>query len=170
MKPISLDHRCTENGCPSEGQITSSSCLCHKTREQVAQKIILDLCEALEPFVASAGIENALSLYGDWRDALHPIRVVVTKAQMVAARTTLAALAKGHAAGARVYPATWEVGQRVRWIKTNEYGPSEGSFGTITRLRTPGTPGREYQVFWVTPDCEPKSSYWTTPDDVEPAP
>ena len=48
------------------------------------------LYDALEPFVNAAGIENGLSLFSKARDGLTPIRIVVTKAQVLEARRVLA--------------------------------------------------------------------------------
>ena len=68
-------------------------------------------------------------------------------------------------------PAVWEIGHRVRYTRSNEWGPNIGDAGTIVEVRTKdlGKPADEYQVFWVTPDYDKdgKSKYWTTPDDVE---
>lgn len=37
---IDLDHRCTDIECPMLGQRSSTSCRCHRTREQVAASLI----------------------------------------------------------------------------------------------------------------------------------
>ena len=71
------------------------------------------------------------------------------------------------------FPDKWEVGQRVVWIRGDEYGYTyPGLTGVVVELskecgeRT----GGEYQVFWCRPDGTPNgtSKYWTTPSDVRP--
>lgn len=43
-------HRCNEPLCPFNGQFSSSSCKCHKTREQMMDQRIEELEAALKPF------------------------------------------------------------------------------------------------------------------------
>lgn len=40
-------HRCTEKACPFVGQVTSKSCRCHKTAEQMLQERVAELEAAL---------------------------------------------------------------------------------------------------------------------------
>jgi hypothetical protein len=59
----------------------------------------------------------------------------------------------------------WQIGDKVRYTKTIDWGPSKGATGIITRIdeKDIGKPGNEYQVFWVS--CG-KGIFWTTPSDV----
>lgn len=41
-------HRCTEKECPFVGQVTSKSCRCHKTAEQMLSERVAELEAALE--------------------------------------------------------------------------------------------------------------------------
>ena len=40
-------HRCTDTGCPFVGQVTSKSCGCHKTAEQMLKERVEELEGAL---------------------------------------------------------------------------------------------------------------------------
>jgi len=40
-------HRCTDKGCPFVGQVTSKSCGCHKTAEQMLKERVEELEAAL---------------------------------------------------------------------------------------------------------------------------
>lgn len=74
------------------------------------------------------------------------------------------------------YPDQWRVGQRVVWVRGDQYGYTQpGMTGVVVEIcdecRTKS--GDEYQVFWCRPDDAkitvgggPK--FWTTPDDVRP--
>lgn len=66
------------------------------------------------------------------------------------------------------YPEIWKVGMRVMYKRSLEFGPSKGTKGTIIEQDedSVGRPAREYQVFWVTPDGNPGTRFWTTPADV----
>lgn len=48
-----------------------------------------DLYKALAALVDAAGLENGLSLFSKARDGLTPIRIVVTKAQVLNGRRAL---------------------------------------------------------------------------------
>jgi len=74
------------------------------------------------------------------------------------------------------HPEKWSVGQRVVWIRGDEYGYTKpGMTGMVVEIsdecRT--KKGCEYQVFWCRPDninitAGDGPKYWTTPDDVRP--
>jgi hypothetical protein len=72
------------------------------------------------------------------------------------------------------YP--WRVGQKVKYVKTQDWGPSKGSTGRIVQMQDtaygegnsanrpmPKNPN-DYCVFWV--GGSSGAAYWTTPDDV----
>lgn len=64
----------------------------------------------------------------------------------------------------------WAVGDRVRWVRSQEWGPTRGSTGSVIRIDPDheGRPFRDYQVFWCRPDGpDIKAQFWTTPDDVD---
>lgn len=67
----------------------------------------------------------------------------------------------------RPLPDFWRVGQKVRTLEFKDWAWERGQVGTIIELDRPGTPAREYQVFWITFGGKFKNSYWTTPRDVE---
>lgn len=56
-------HRCTEKECPFVGQVTSKSCGCHKTAEQMMTERIARLERSLLPFVEA--YEKAADPIGD---------------------------------------------------------------------------------------------------------
>lgn len=68
----------------------------------------------------------------------------------------------------RPMPAVWEIGQRVRFIRSQEWAFNKGDESNIVKLRDEdkGKTAREYQVFWTSPDSS-QGIFWTTPDDVE---
>lgn len=66
----------------------------------------------------------------------------------------------------RPLPNYWKVGQLVRMLHDQEWAWSKGDIMKITKLGDPGTPAKDYQVFWTSP-LEGGGSFWTTPDDVE---
>lgn len=66
----------------------------------------------------------------------------------------------------RPLPNYWRVGQKVRYIKKQEFGFVLGAIATIIKVRDPDIPAAEYNVFWTTNDGA-HGRYWTTPDEVE---
>jgi len=69
---------------------------------------------------------------------------------------------------ARPLPENWEIGMRVRFIRSSEWAFSKGDEAVVTKLREECSDrkGYEYQVFFTSPD-NGEASWWTTPDDVE---
>ena len=70
----------------------------------------------------------------------------------------------------RCMPDFWRVGQKIRYVNTNEWAWEKGDIAYVVKLRDEyrGRPAKEYQVFY-TGDNDPDQPgiYWTTPDDVE---
>lgn len=72
--------------------------------------------------------------------------------------------------GLEPYPDRWRVGQRVIWIRGDQYGYTvPGMVGSVVRIspECKTKRGGEYQVFWCSPD-DSDYVFWTTPDDVRP--
>ncbi|MBI1313671.1 hypothetical protein GC176_20455 [bacterium] len=68
----------------------------------------------------------------------------------------------------RPLPKYWKRGQKVRYLRSIEWGPDRGSIGFVHGLRdSVQKPAAEYQVFYTGPSLRASPSYWTTPDDVE---
>lgn len=69
----------------------------------------------------------------------------------------------------RPMPDRWVVGQTVRYIRDQDFGPSRGDVLTIVELdrrgRTPAN-AADYQVFWTGRPGR-HERWWTTPSDVE---
>ena len=68
----------------------------------------------------------------------------------------------------RLMPDKWEIGMRVRFLRSAEWAWSKGTEATVIKLdeSCKGRRGDEYQVFWTEPDGG-GATWWTTPDDVE---
>lgn len=71
--------------------------------------------------------------------------------------------------GNRPLPNKWRVGQKVRYITSNEWGWRQGDVGYVTELRDEYKDhfASEYQVFYTSIGEKRFGKYWTTPDDVE---
>jgi hypothetical protein len=69
---------------------------------------------------------------------------------------------------ARPLPKKWEIGMRVRYLKTNEWAWRKGDIAYVNKLRPEYNekPADEYQVFYTGP-ANQSAIFWTTPDDVE---
>lgn len=71
----------------------------------------------------------------------------------------------------RNLPDKWEVGMRVRYLRSEDWTWSKGSEGIVNSLREEcaDRKGYEYQVFYTSPLSAKDGSptWWTTPDDVE---
>lgn len=68
----------------------------------------------------------------------------------------------------RPLPTTWEVGQRVRFVRDKAWMCSKGATGKVIEVKpeSKGISADQYQVFFTSLDgCRGK--FWTTPDDVE---
>lgn len=66
----------------------------------------------------------------------------------------------------RPLPDFWRVGQKVRFVKSQEYGFQSGDVAEIVDVKDPEIPANKYQVFWTSTDIK-THRYWTTPDEVE---
>src|SRR4051812_27782417 len=65
------------------------------------------------------------------------------------------------------YPKAWKIGDRVRYVRSIDWGPQKGQEGVIISFsedHKDGMPANEYQVFYVKID---RGQFYTTPDDVE---
>lgn len=68
----------------------------------------------------------------------------------------------------RKLPKTWEIGQRIRYITTNECVWDAGDIGYVVAIRDEyrGKKASDYQVFY-TGGKTGGARLWTTPNDVE---
>lgn len=69
-------------------------------------------------------------------------------------------------------PVVPRVGMRVRYLRSEDWGPSRGDVGTIIQVREPSEKDGHARapVFWVRLDNYPGSQFYTTPRDVEALP
>lgn len=66
-------HRCTETECPFVGQVTSKSCLCHKTAEQMLSERVAELESACK-----AGL-HALRMDASHRSEINDLEAALAK-------------------------------------------------------------------------------------------
>ncbi len=66
-------------------------------------------------------------------------------------------------------PIVPRVGMRVRYLRSEDWGPNLGDLGTIINVRQASEKDgfARSPVFWVRLDNSPKSQFYTTPGDVE---
>jgi thymidylate synthase (FAD) len=67
------------------------------------------------------------------------------------------------------YPEYWEVGMKVEYLRSEDWGPSKGDTGEIVSFKEEYTgdnrrPAKKYQVFYVKVGS---GVFWTTPEDVK---